>query len=1337
MQKERGGSMFAILGPSGAGKTSLLDVLAGRRRGGVSGTVYVNGNKFDLRTKASYISSLVGYVYQDDILPGTSTVFEYLMFHSSLRLPPSVGHKEREWRATHLIDSLGLGRVAHSFIGDQFTRGLSGGEKRRVSIACEMLTSPSILFLDEPTTGLDSTNASKVVDILVDLSTANVNVIFSVHQPRADLFELVDRVLLLSSDGQTAYSGPAAFAERYFGALGYGLRQRGSYFMDYMLDVMIKAPAAEVDQLVEKFHTSDIFTDEKRIIHRMNLSPVELPSPIFRASYIRQLRCLSTRLLRNSIRHPLVISLNLVATFVVALFLGAMFWDTGTNTEGIQSRLGVLFFLILYFAAMSLSSLPIWRAEKLLFMRERAAGAYGTPAYFAAVLAFDLIPLRVIPPIFFGLFSYWMIGLHERCALCIVAFIGLLVMINMVASLMSMMIGAATPSNSVANAVGSLVIMVSLLFGGFLVNKDEIHDHVSWLVSAFANLSYFNFGYEALAVNEFDKAPVDFIFTAPITFKGQKLPPLRIQGDMVLCEFGFNKDQFFVDLMLLACIGGACALATFFLLLAAGRGWCLFGAPSSPRVQQGDVWHKGRLRADTQLQELNRIAGADATTPLLSEDSAEDGSRENGGNVDASAAGSLVVRPWAVRYPSAEGTSTPELLGHNALILSWDNISCRVWTTLRQMERKILSQVSGIAGPPPGDSRTGSSLFAIMGPSGAGKTTLLDILSGRKMDMGVTGDIRLSGHRLSAPKLRKACGYVLQDDVLPGTSTVWEYIMFHAQLRLPRGTEAGKIEERVKQIMDDLGLNKVANSYIGDSMVRGLSGGEKRRVSIACELLTQPGVLILDEPTTGLDSTNATTVVDMLASLASSGTTVIMSIHQPRPNFFHLMQQLMILSGDGQVVYTGTVPQAHDHFTSLGYALDREGMSVVDFALDLVIRLPRGEVDWMVSQFLRSDIAKHNTIWRQTVNADAASGAGNAAIRAINGRAKYATDHKTQLKVLSSRFLNNLYRHPMLLFLNFAAASLMAVVVGAVYWNAGHDTPGIQNRMGSLFFITMYLALMSLSSLPLWDKERLLFVRERASGVYGTTSYFAAVLIFDVIPMRILPPCFFALSYWMIGYRMSPHGVWASLPYIGEFLMILILVNIVASTLSMLIGAAMPTASVANMVGGFIVLVASLLSGGFLSRKQMSSGTAISVVDTLSRLSYMRYGVEALLINEFHGTDGYFFTVSYHCIPMSGKQPKAAVTGDIILETFGFWHSFTDLRWDVLVLVAFMVANLALTYLLFKYRGRPGEPSIGGRLQQVIVKLLPARWRKPRSKRGLLLEERGAIDGHLEEEAGC
>ena len=165
----------------------------------------------------------------------------------------------------------------------------------------------------------------------------------------------------------------------------------------------------------------------------------------------------------------------------------------------------------------------------------------------------------------------------------------------------------------------------------------------------------------------------------------------------------------------------------------------------------------------------------------------------------------------------------------------------------------------------------------------AGKTTLLDILAGRPgARCCVTGSVEVNG-RVAAPRaLRAASGYVLQDDVLPGTSTVLEYMAFHAALRLPHSIVGPARQARVVGVLGALGLARLAGSTIGDQFQRGLSGGEKRRLSIAAELLTQPALLFLDEPTTGLDSTNAAKVVSILAALAGEGVTVVLSIHQPR-----------------------------------------------------------------------------------------------------------------------------------------------------------------------------------------------------------------------------------------------------------------------------------------------------------------------------------------------------------------------------------------------------------------------------------------------------------------------
>ena len=157
--------------------------------------------------------AISGYVPQDDVLPGTSTVWEHLLFHAMLRLPERTPREELYRCVVGWANELGLGKVAESRIGDQFTRGLSGGEKRRVSIATALLTSPSIMFLDEPTTGLDSTNAAKVVDILAALGDTGVTVVLSIHQPRPDVFRLLDRILVMSKTGDVVYCGASASAE--------------------------------------------------------------------------------------------------------------------------------------------------------------------------------------------------------------------------------------------------------------------------------------------------------------------------------------------------------------------------------------------------------------------------------------------------------------------------------------------------------------------------------------------------------------------------------------------------------------------------------------------------------------------------------------------------------------------------------------------------------------------------------------------------------------------------------------------------------------------------------------------------------------------------------------------------------------------------------------------------------------------------------------------------------------------------------------------------------------------------------------------------------------------
>ncbi|EFJ49894.1 hypothetical protein VOLCADRAFT_104135 [Volvox carteri f. nagariensis] len=1562
-----GGGMQAVMGPSGAGKTTLLDVLSGRRSGpGRSGEVRINGR---LVTPAQ-VRVVCGYVLQDDVLPGTTSVLEYLAFNAVLRLPPRrYSQRQRDARVWGLVRRLGLTKVVHSYIGDAHVRGLSGGEKRRVSIAVELLTRPGLLLLDEPTTGLDSTNAARVVEVLAGLAGGGVNVLLSIHQPRPDVLRAMDRMLLLSGDGRVVYGGEVALAAAHFAGLGLGLEppgpDSGINIADWLLDLVIKSPRDAVAAMADAYHASAAAATTAAAAASLADSPLLLPPPKYCPSYWLQLRALSVRLLRNTYRHPFSVALNFLATLAVAVCLGLIFHNAGTDTSGIQNRLGVLFFMLLYLSLMALSSLPIWRDEKLLFMRERASGVYGTPAYFTAVVLFDLLPMRVLPPTFFALFTFWLVGLHPSCATCILWFIGILVSSNITAATMCMAIGAAAPSNSVANLVGSLTLMLLLLFGGFLLNKDSVPSYCAWISKA----SFFNYAYEALAINEFHRFPRDFTFTAPI--KTSALPPLRISGDGVLKEFGFDVDLFYLDVIMLGLLGAVCCGLTYILLYFSGRavnavvtrlhrrrargsgagnaggsgggeeGEGAGGSepllvpepdsdneerevdearsvvtcseslssmmlPMPPTAVHGQTGPVVRARPPSRQLVLPPSSSPpqpqQAASTLTDRVVSIDG---GGGGGAGGIIGTWLTQQVAAPAPSparygawtvsvaCEGPTEAGGGGGSGMVLSWENVSVRV-PLGRGRVRYILQSVSGISGPaPPPLSRSGANaqaklgggsadgdgssagttmqreptaaslspassmgqgngtphqprgsasapailtaaaapvstvvhvvgwpgvsappsavtqaaggtnggeyaaafaqpggdssvfaaapasavqplfmapphndgdggsggflsrwglgpktlsrfgfrrraaagigggagfgavgfddrmhldpataalggsggggslagpgrccLFAIVGPSGAGKTTLMDVLAGRRHGVrgGVSGEIRINGHRV--------CGYVAQDIVLPGISTVTEYLTFHAALRLPAalaaaGTGPGSpAATRAAAVVSELGLTRVAHSLIGDEFVRGLSGGEKRRVSIAVELLTRPGLLLLDEPTTGLDSTNAARVVEVLAGLAGGGVNVLLSIHQPRPDVLRAMDRMLLLSGDGQVVYTGPTTRMREHFTSLGYSLPLDTAAVADAVLDLVIRAPLSESSALVEGWRGSEVAAEDAGWMGRVQL------GDALLhhqraQALAGLRKYESSFGHQIAVLSRRRATGLVRHPMLVTLHFVATGLVALGVGAIYWHTGRDTGGIQGRFGALFFMLLFLALLSLSSLPVWRDEALLFMRERASGVYGTAAYFTTVVLWDVVPLRVLPPGLFSLvSYGMIGLRPSARSLAA---HWG----VLVVANITAAAANMSIGAAVGSVSLANMVGGgkggrlgsLCVLTSTLFGGFLLSRSRMPQ-----LVAWLADLSYVRYAFEALLIGEFGGATGFRFTGYHQPGTPPDEVPYVDVTGDecperagvtaastITLPTFGFR---TDAWWnDVGALLVLMCAFLTSTFLLLRYRG--------------------------------------------------
>ncbi|XP_027315892.2 broad substrate specificity ATP-binding cassette transporter ABCG2 [Anas platyrhynchos] len=542
----------------------------------------------------------------------------------------------------------------------------------------------------------------------------------------------------------------------------------------------------------------------------------------------------------------------------------------------------------------------------------------------------------------------------------------------------------------------------------------------------------------------------------------------------------------------------------------------------------------------------------------------------------------------------------------------------------KTVEKKILQNVYGIMKP---------GLNAILGPTGSGKSSLLDVLAARKDPAGLSGEVLIDGIP-QPPNFKCISGYVVQDDVVMGTMTVRENLHFSAALRLPSSISFQEKEERVTQIISELGLSKVANSKVGTELIRGVSGGERKRTNIGMELITEPPVLFLDEPTTGLDASTANAVLILLKKLSRRGRTIIFSIHQPRYSIFKLFDSLTLLAL-GKVLYHGPANQALDYFSSIGYECEPFN-NPADFFLDIIngdstavaankevnepvdtgkeVNSENGAVEQNVVSSVVDVLHQkylNSSLYQSTKEALAKVELGRGSNHKVSKQGHeitYANGFFTQLYWVSKRSLKNLIRNPQASVAQIAVTIILALVVGAIFFGVKLDQSGIQNRVGSLFFVTTNQCFSSVSAIELFIRDKKLFVHQYTSGYYRVSAYFLALMIGDLLPMRTAPAIIFScITYWMIGYQAVAGRFFF-------FMLALILVSYTATAMSLAISAGMEVVAVANLLIT-ICFVLMLIFSGLL----VNLPSVMGWLNWLKYFSIPRYGLTALQVNELRG----------------------------------------------------------------------------------------------------------------------
>lgn len=532
------GRLLAIMGPSGSGKTTLLNVLAGQLMASprlhLSGLLEVNGKP------SSNKAYKFAYVRQEDLFFSQLTVRETLSLAAELQLPEILSVEERDEYVNSLLFKLGLVSCADSNVGDAKVRGISGGEKKRLSLACELIASPSVIYADEPTTGLDAFQAEKVMETLRQLAQDGHTVICSIHQPRGSVYFKFDDIVLLT-EGKLVYAGPARDEPlAYFSRFGYTCPDHVNpaefladlISVDYSSAESVYLSQKRIDSLAESFlQQSSTILYSSPLISREGYKKSKLQKRTIvkkKGGWWRQFLLLLRRAWMQASRDGPTNKVRARMSIASAIIFGSVFWRMGRSQTSIQDRMGLLQVAAINTAMAALTkTVGVFPKERAIVDRERAKGSYALGPYLLSKLIAE-IPVGAAFPLMFGAVLYPMARLHPTLSR-FGKFCGIVTVESFAASAMGLTVGAMVPTTEAAMAVGPSLMTVFIVFGGYYVNADNTPIIFRWI----PRVSLIRWAFQGLCINEFSGLQFDHQHSFDIQTGEQALERLSFGGSRI------------------------------------------------------------------------------------------------------------------------------------------------------------------------------------------------------------------------------------------------------------------------------------------------------------------------------------------------------------------------------------------------------------------------------------------------------------------------------------------------------------------------------------------------------------------------------------------------------------------------------------------------------------------------------------------------------------------------------------------------------------------------------------------------------------------------------------
>ncbi|GER27852.1 ABC transporter family protein [Striga asiatica] len=1169
------------ISPPSSGKTTLLLALAGRLKSDlkVSGKITYNGhglNEFVPQRTSSYVT-------QEDWHVAEMTVRETLDFSARCQ---GVGYKydmllelsrrekisgmkpdedldifmkalSLEGKETGLLVEyimkilkiLGLDLCADTLVGDEMIKGISGGQKKRLTTG-EILVGPSrVLFMDEISTGLDSSTTYHIVKYLRH-STRELDgsTVISLLQPAPETYELFDDIILLS-EGKIVYQGPRTAVPEFFAYMGFRCPERKNV-ADFLQEVVSKKDQEQywalpyqpyryipVAKFAEAFGSYNIGKNLSEELDKPYDKCYNHPAALSTSQYgVKKILLLKTNFhwqLLLMKRNLFIYVFKFVQLLLVALITMSVFCRSTLGHNTIDDGgfyLGELYFsmVIILFngfteVSMLVAKLPVLYKHRDLKLYP--SWAYTIPSWFLS------IPTSLIESGFWVAVTYYVVGFDPNIFRFLRQLVLYFFLHQMSLSLFRLM-GSLGRNMIVANTFGSFAMLIVMALGGYIISRDRIP---SWWMWGFW-VSPLMYAQDAASVNEFLGHSWD---------KRSGINSTLSLGKALLNSRSLFTESYWYWIGIGALIGYTILFNILFTLSL---------SKLNPLGKRQAVVSK------EELQEKEKMRKGESSVIQLRDFLQHSGS-------------------FAKKSFKQKGMALP----FQPLSMSFSNVCYYVDVPLELRQQGISEEKLQLLNNITGAFRPGV-LTALVGVSGAGKTTLMDVLAGRKTGGLIQGDIKISGYPKKQDTFARISGYCEQNDIHSPCLTLHESLLFSAWLRLSSDIDLETQKAFVDEVMELVELIPLKGALVGLPGVDGLSTEQRKRLTIAVELVANPSIVFMDEPTSGLDARSAAIVMRTVRNIVNTGRTIVCTIHQPSIDIFESFDELLLMKRGGELIYAGPLgtksSKLIEYFEGIeGVPKIKPGYNPATWMLEITSSAEEHRLNVDFAEIYRkSNLFQFNNQLVERLSKPAADS------KDIKFPTKYTRSYFEQFVACLWKQNLSYWRNPQYTAVRFFYTVIISLMLGTICWEFGskrETQQDIFNAMGSMYVAVLFIGVTNGTAVqPVVSVERFVSYRERAAGTYSA-------LPFAFAQVAIEFPYVFTQSiiYSAIFYSMASFE-WTASKFLW-YMFFMYFTMLYFTFYGMMTTAVTPNHNVAAIIGAPFYMLWNLFSGFMIPHKRI------------------------------------------------------------------------------------------------------------------------------------------------------